>query len=147
MKIKIATIVQSDFKSVFEGFNRELFLKLAPPFPKINLLRFDGCKKGDETHLELNFLAFKQRWDALIIENGSDPEQFYFIDQATKVPFFISKWQHRHVIQKSGENATIIDDIDFSSPFGFLLYPVMYLQFLYRKPIYRRVFTRIQGKS
>ena len=141
MKINILTKVKADYKTVWERFDKDLFLKLSPPFPPVKLLRFDGCLKGNKVQLELNFLIFKQRWDALIIENGQDANQYYFIDEGTKLPFFISKWHHKHTIRKSGNGTEIIDAIEFSSPFGYLIYPVLYLQFLYRRPIYRKYFT------
>jgi ligand-binding SRPBCC domain-containing protein len=140
MKIKIATSVNANFQKVFTGFKKNLFLKLAPPFPKVNLLRFDGCKTGDEVHLELDFILFKQRWDALIIDFQANEKEIFFIDKGIKTPFFINEWKHKHLIQKNGENAVIVDDIEFTSPFGFLIYPLIILQFLYRKPIYKKEF-------
>lgn len=127
------------------GFNQNLFLKLNPPFPPVRLLRFDGCSKDDIVSLELNFLLFKQQWTSVILEDGLDEKEFYFVDAGQKLPFFLKFWKHRHRIVKAGDGARIVDDITFRSPFflmDFLLWPVLWLQFLYRKPIYQRVFKK-----
>ncbi|MFP4096126.1 MAG: SRPBCC family protein [Cyclobacteriaceae bacterium] len=145
MKIKVSTQVDQDYKSVMKGFDRELFLKLNPPFPPVRLLRFDGCKKGDVVALQLNFFLFKQEWISLITEDGLNEHEFYFVDEGTKLPFFLSYWKHRHRIIREGAQSRIVDDISFRSPLrllDMLLWPVLWLQFLYRKPIYRKIFRK-----
>ena len=45
---------------------------------------------------------------------------------------------------KSGDGTEIVDDITYKTPTwltDYLLYPVMWLQFAARKPVYRRVFS------
>ncbi|TAH18172.1 MAG: hypothetical protein EAZ08_12200 [Cytophagales bacterium] len=146
MKISIKTPVVQDIETVWAGFNQSLFSKLAPPFPPVNLLRFDGSEQGDEVHLELNFIFFTQTWVSVITENVKTDKEIYFIDKGIKLPFFLKFWQHKHRIVKSvdmkrGIHTLIIDEIEFESPFGFLLYPALFLQFAYRKPIYRKIFS------
>lgn len=146
MKITIKTAVNQPMEAVWEGFNENLFAKLAPPFPPVKLLRFDGSEQGNEVHLELNFIFFKQTWVSLITENVKTEKEIYFIDKGTKLPFFLTFWQHKHRIVKAvdmkrGVHSLIIDEIEFESPFGALLYPALFLQFLYRKPIYKKIFS------
>ena len=143
MRITISTLVNQGYRSVAEGFNQELFKKLNPPFPPVKLLRFDGSKKGDVVALELDFLLFKQTWESHITEDGQTEDEWYFIDQGVKLPFFLAYWKHHHRVVQTGTHATIIDDITFRTPFAwldYLFYPVMWLQFLYRKPVYKKVF-------
>lgn len=143
MKIKISTQVDQSMQQVWQNFDENLFLKLAPPFPPVKLLRFDGCKKNDVVQLELNFFGFKQRWDALIIENYHDENEIYFIDKGTALPFFLKSWHHKHQIIAQGNGSIILDNIDFNTKYvvtDFLIYPLLYLQFLYRKPIYKKYF-------
>lgn len=147
MKLKISTSVEQDYRSVMRGFTQDLFLKLNPPFPPVRLLRFDGCKKDDIVSLELNFIFFRQEWRSIILEDGLDEHEFYFIDVGEKLPFFLKYWRHHHRIQRDEEGSRIIDDISFRSPFllmDFLLWPVLWLQFLYRKPIYQKIFRKNQ---
>jgi ligand-binding SRPBCC domain-containing protein len=144
MKITIETSVNQDYLQVKEGFNEMLFKKLSPPFPPVKLLRFDGSTKGDLVTLELNFIFFKQKWTSEIMEDQTTDKEFYFIDKGIELPFFLKKWTHKHRIVKDGENSIIRDEIDYQAPFRILtliLYPAMLLQFAYRKPIYKKIFS------
>jgi ligand-binding SRPBCC domain-containing protein len=143
MKILISTRIEQDYLSVKEGFNEKLFLQLSPPFPPVRLLRFDGSATGDIVILELNFLLFKQKWVSEITDDQTDENEFYFIDEGIELPFFLKKWKHKHRILKAGNQSIIRDEIEYQAPLGLmtlLLYPVLLLQFLYRKPIYKKVF-------
>jgi len=109
----------------------------------VKLLQFDGCKKGDKVALELNFLLFKQHWISDIIEDQETDESWYFIDLGTQLPFFLSRWKHHHGVETSVPGSIIIDNIDFSTGYiltDLFMYPLLYFQFLYRKPIYRKHF-------
>jgi ligand-binding SRPBCC domain-containing protein len=143
MKIVVRTRVAAPMPQVMAGFTRELFLKLAPPFPPVQLLRFDGCKVGDEVHLRLNFILFKQTWTSLITDAWDTPTATGFEDQGRQLPLFLGYWRHKHRLEPAGTGTVIIDDIEYQAPIkalSFMLWPVLYLQFAYRKPVYRRVF-------
>jgi len=145
MKITVKTNVQEDIKAVWAGFNADLFLKLNPPFPPVKLLRFDGSTTGDEVHLEINFLVNKSLWVSKIVDHGESANEIYFIDEGAKLPGMFKRWKHRHRIVKNGTESTIIDEIEFHSPFvllDYLLLPSLWLQFLYRKPVYKRIFAK-----
>ena len=147
MRFNISTTVGQLPAQVFEGFTEDLFLKLAPPFPPVKLLRFDGCKIGDVVQVRLNFIFFKQIWESHIIDAGIAEDEIFFIDKGIKLPFFLGYWQHKHFIRRNTDNtSSIIDAIEFKSPWGkvldFLLFPTIYVQFYYRKPIYKRVFSK-----
>ncbi len=144
MKITIKTEVKSSIKIVWQGFTQKLFLKLAPPFPPVKLVRFEGCLKGDIVSMELNFIVLKQNWTSLITEQIETEEEIYFIDEGTELPFFLKNWKHKHRIVKHDNNASIIDEIEYKTPTiltDYLFYPILYLQFVYRKPIYKKVFN------
>ncbi|PIQ49098.1 MAG: hypothetical protein COW03_06840 [Cytophagales bacterium CG12_big_fil_rev_8_21_14_0_65_40_12] len=143
MELKITTEVGQTLQNVILGFNENLFLKLSPPFPKVILKRFDGSSKGDIVSLELDFILFKQLWTSEIISNSSTPLKFEFEDKGIVLPFFLKSWRHKHILQVKNGKVLIIDDISFRTHyklFDYLLYPAMYLQFLMRKPVYKRVF-------
>jgi len=148
MKITLSTQVDSSLKIVKEGFNETLFLKLSPPFPLVKLLRFDGCLTGHHVWLELNFLLFKQRWDALIIEHQESEKEFYFIDEGSKMPFFLKSWRHKHLLKSRNGKCIVTDQIQFSTGTiltDVLVYPLLWFQFVYRKPIYRKHFRLQNG--
>jgi ligand-binding SRPBCC domain-containing protein len=143
MRIRIITDVNQSVSKVFEGFNETLFLQLSPPFPPVKLLRFDGCKKRDEVHLQLSFIFFKQQWISVITEFQNNEGEIYFIDEGISLPFFLKSWKHKHLIKTHQSTTQIIDDIEFSTGTtitNMLFYPLLYLQFLYRKPIYKKLF-------
>ncbi len=143
MNITIPISVGRSVQEVWEGFNENLFLALNPPFPPAKLLRFDGSMKHDEIHIELNFIFFKQTWISTITDQMASPNEIYFVDEGKKLPFFLRYWRHKHRIVKNGNGATIIEEITYKTPSlitDYLLYPLMYLQFIYRKPIYQKIF-------
>jgi ligand-binding SRPBCC domain-containing protein len=146
MKIKIITRVKADLQAVKAGFTDSLFLKLNPPFPPVKLRRFDGCKKGDKVELELDFVFFKQTWESLITDDVLSTKEFSFVDEGVRLPFFLKSWKHHHLNEALENGGTsITDEIEFTTPTlltNLLFYPVLYLQFLYRKPIYRKVFGK-----
>lgn len=143
MKLTITTPVKANYLDIKENFNEQLFIKLSPPFPPVRLLRFDGCQKGDIVSLELNFIFFRQAWTSVITMDNTDKGTFEFVDEGKQLPFFLSSWRHHHKIKRvSDEESEIIDDIEFTSPaklLDYLLFPSLWLQFSYRKPIYRKV--------
>lgn len=143
MRIVLKTKVEQDWKQVQNGFNESLFLQLNPPFPKVKLKRFDGSKKGDKVAMELNFGLWKDQWISTITHDKTYPTGFEFIDEGSQLPFPFKQWKHRHVVEKINGETYIIDDIEFSSRYTLMdpfVYPLLYLQFIYRKPVYRRVF-------
>ncbi len=143
MQIKISTKVQSGLETVKAGFDSSLFMSLNPPFPPVRLLKFDGCKTGDEVALELNFLLFKQRWISKITEDDEDEKSWEFVDEGYKLPFFLKQWKHHHQVKSIGSGSLIIDHIHFSTGYflsDFILWPALFFQFLYRKPVYKKRF-------
>ena len=145
MNINISTKVEQDYKTVFSRFDIYLFKKLKPPLVGFKVERFDGCKKGDEVHVEINTLGWKQKWKALIIDNNEDENEIYFIDAGLQLPKPLKKWRHEHKIAKFIENSIIIDNIAFSTGnvvLDLLLYPVIFMQFYYRKLTYKSYFRR-----
>ena len=146
MKIYIKTPVAAPHKEVMKGFDRKLFEALSPPGAKVELIRFDGSNLGDIVHLRLKLLGFIETdWISDIIEEGANDQEAYFIDKGTHLPFFLSFWRHRHVVVSEKGGSSIIDDIEYKAHnpiLSLLLYPVLYLQFAYRKPIYQRFFGK-----
>ncbi len=144
MNLKITTNVAQHYLKVKDGFSEDLFLKLNPPFPPVELKEFGGCEKGDKVHLRLNFIFFKQDWISDITYSNTDENLFEFIDEGVKLPFFLKYWRHHHKVKNlDNGQSVVVDDINFKSPFlwmDYLLYPVLWLQFIYRKPVYKKIF-------
>ncbi|MDX2062695.1 MAG: hypothetical protein SFY70_06515 [Bacteroidia bacterium] len=146
MRLRLSTRVAGNYRTVMAGFTQALFVALAPPLPKVQLRRFDGSETGDEVHLDIDFVFFRQRWHSTIVQHGDIGTEAFFVDEGTVLPFFLARWQHHHRVVADGPAASIIeDDIRYSSGTWLgdvLLYPGLWLQFAYRKPVYRRFFAR-----
>ena len=144
MNIIIKTPVAGNYKEVFSKFDQNLFEALIPPGMKVDLVRFDGSSTGDTVHIRLSILGLiKQEWISKITEDHVSDDQAWFIDEGEELPGFLSFWKHRHIVRKSESGSIIIDNITYKTPFillDWLIYPAIYLQFVYRKPIYRKYF-------
>ena len=143
MNIYIATEVEQDYKTVFSKFDVKLFKQLKPPLVGLKVHRFDGCAKDDRIYVEINVMGIKQRWDALISANDENDKGIFFIDEGLRLPFFLKSWMHVHRIINNNNSSLIIDDINYKTQniiFDFILYPLIYYQFYFRKHIYKSYF-------
>jgi ligand-binding SRPBCC domain-containing protein len=146
MNITLHTAVAQPPAEVMAGFTRELFVALAPPFPRLEVQHFDGCRRGDRVEIVLNTLVKRLPWTSLITEDGVQPDgTHFFVDEGQVLPPPLRYWRHRHLIQPGPNGGSIIvDDLEYrtASPLlDRLLYPAMWAQFAWRKPIYRRWFA------
>jgi len=142
MRIIIKTKVEQDYRSVWQGFDEDLFKALKPPLMPLELVRFDGSHKGDLVHLRVG--PFKQGWVSEITEQGESEDEIYFIDEGRTLPFPLKTWRHHHRIQKAPDGGSfIIDDFSYTTPTlltDWLFYPLLYAQFAARGPVYRQFF-------
>lgn len=141
---QIETPVKGDYRAVMERFDRELLEQLTPPGIQLNLLRYDGSQLNDQVHIQLRILGLlRQEWESVITEVGEDEQAIWFVDEGRKLPSFLKYWKHRHLVRRRGTDSTIVDDITYETPFApmdYVMFPVIYGQFAYRKPIYQRFF-------
>jgi ligand-binding SRPBCC domain-containing protein len=131
---------------VLARFDTTLFRALAPPFPRLHIDRFDGSSPGNVVAVRLDWGLFQQTWTSLITGAGATDTAAWFVDEGQTLPWPLRRWQHRHIVERdapSGRTA-ITDAITYSTgfaPLDWLLLPVMWAQFAYRKPIYRRLLS------
>lgn len=143
MKINISTQVEQSIESVWKQFDVNLLIKLSPPFPPVKVLRYIGHEIGEKVSFELNFFILRQKWESEITDNQKTEQERFFIDEGRVLPFFLTYWKHKHRIVKNELGSKIIDEIEFKTPtilIDYIFYPLLYLQFLYRKPIYKKLF-------
>ena len=145
MHVILRTAVAQPPAQVMAGFTRELFIALAPPFPKLRLLRFDGCRTGDQVEIELDTLVKRLLWTSLIVDDGQLADgTLFFVDEGQTLPPPLRYWRHRHLIQPGPQGGSIIvDNLEYRTAtpaLDALLYPAIWAQFAWRKPIYRRWF-------
>lgn len=152
MLLHLQTTVKQDYKAVFDAFNEALFLKLAPPYPRVKLIRFDGSKPGDIIEIEMKTGVKTFRWTSLIVAVSVTSREAYFIDEGQVLPPPLKKWRHKHLVSAAAETGSVIHDIiEYSTGYKILdaiLYPIMLAQFSYRKPIYKKVFgSKLKDKN
>ena len=145
MHVTLRTAVSQPPALVMAGFTRELFVALAPPFPRLRLLRFDGCRTGDRVEIELDTLVKRLSWTSLIVDDGVQPDgTLFFIDEGQVLPPPLRFWRHRHLIQPGPNGGSVIvDALEYRTASRLLdvvIYPAMWAQFAWRRPIYRRWF-------
>ncbi|MEZ4771763.1 MAG: hypothetical protein R3D00_01190 [Bacteroidia bacterium] len=146
MRILLKTPVSGHFRDVFGRFDRKLFEALKPPGIHLEIVQFDGSQTGNTVHLKLTILGLlKQEWISKITEDSIGSDSAWFVDEGEKLPGFLRYWRHRHLVTQHGVNNSIItDDITFRTPFfllDYIMYPVLYLQFAMRGPLYKKFFN------
>jgi ligand-binding SRPBCC domain-containing protein len=143
MRILFETKVNQDYRTVFPQFDLKLFMALKPPFLPVTLDRFDGSHKNNQVHMTINMIFKKEKWITVITDEGEKENELYFIDEGIVLPFFLNKWIHRHRILKNRNGSIIIDDVYFKTPniiMDMFFFCIFFLQFLYRKPVYKNYF-------
>lgn len=146
MRLHLKTHVQQDYRSVFQALDERLFRKLAPPYPRLKLLRFDGSAPGDVVEVELQTGIKSFRWTSLITEREITDAEAWFVDEGQEVPPPLRSWRHKHLVTRHGSGAVIHDIIDYSTGYrvlDLLLYPMMLAAFGMRKPVYKKVFRQV----
>jgi ligand-binding SRPBCC domain-containing protein len=147
LSYSISTPIQAQISHVKDLFTADLLLRLSPPFPRVSLQRFDGCKQNDNVILEINLLFTKVTWSSLITEDALTTDEWYFIDQGVKMPFGLQYWQHKHRVKKINEvSCEIIDEISFDTRnefLNYLLFPFLWGMIFYRKPFYKKYLSLV----
>lgn len=144
MKLLFETPVPLPFEKIRDQFNRELFIYLSPGFIPFNLKRFDGCKKGDEIHIELGPAPFRQSWVSLITMEETNASGWSFIDEGKVLPWPLKYWKHHHRVDKiTGLQSRIVDDIIYECSPAFLtllIKPFLWSVFSVRPGRYQKFF-------
>lgn len=144
MEIRNKTKVKQSYEEVFAALDAEIFVRLAPPFPKVSLLKFEGCKKGDKIDIQLGFGLFKKIWKGEIVHFEHTAEHILFVDEGIQMPFGLKSWKHRHWFKKDGEGTIIEDHITYTTNnkvLDVLVYPQFKSLILWRKPVYKKLFS------
>ncbi len=143
MNIKIKTKVKGNYLQIMERFDRALFEALKPKHADMEIVAFTGSKKGDRVHLRFH-RPIPLEWISVITEDGADDKAAYFIDEGVKLPFPLTYWEHKHIVEKITEDSSlIIDDMTFkgsNAVISALMYPAIYAAFYPRKKIYQNYF-------
>jgi len=145
MNIQLKAKVEGNYKDIMRRFDRDLFEALKPAKANMEIVEFTGSKKGDKVHLRFHS-PIKAEWISHITAHGENEQEAFFVDEGVMLPFPLSYWKHRHIVQKiTDDTSFIIDDMTFKGVnvfFSLLLYPAIYIGFYPRKKVYRAYFSR-----
>ncbi len=115
-QVEIRTPVAGTPAEVFARFSEELFEALAPRFPKLTVLCYDGNQPGDVVHLKLSFGLWSQEWISKISQLDESPEKIRMVDIGVVLPFPLKTWTHHHRIEANPAGGSwIIDEVHFGT--------------------------------
>jgi ligand-binding SRPBCC domain-containing protein len=144
MKLRFETAIPKPFEKIRDHFNRELFTSISPAFIPFNIKRFDGCKKGDEIHIDLGPGFASQSWVSLITFEETNASGWSFIDEGKVLPWPLLYWKHHHRVDRMGPTESkIVDDIEFECSPQFLtplMRPFLWTVFAIRPARYKKFF-------
>jgi ligand-binding SRPBCC domain-containing protein len=94
----------------------DAFLRLLPPGEKIRVIQVaPNLNAGSRTIVDIRIAFLYVRFESL--HTGYDPPHS-FEDQQVRGPF--RSWRHRHIVEPHPDGAVLIDDIEYTPPFGLL---------------------------
>lgn len=111
------SVIRTTPEALF-GFHElpDSFLRLLPPGEKIRVIEIaPSLEVGSRTIVEIRVALVCVRFESL--HTAYDPPHS-FEDQQLRGPF--RSWRHRHIIEPHPDGAVLVDDIDYTPPFGFL---------------------------
>ena len=89
------------------------FMRLQPPWEKVELLEFEGIRDGQKAVLRV-WAPWKRKWVA--VHHGFVPG-LQFCDRQEEGPF--ARWDHAHRVEPgAGDHAVMKDDVKYDMPFG-----------------------------
>jgi ligand-binding SRPBCC domain-containing protein len=92
------------------------FLRLLPPGEKIRVIQSaPSLEVGSRTIVDIRIGGIYVRFESL--HTAYDPPHS-FEDQQVRGPF--RSWRHRHIVEPHPDGAMLIDDIEYTPPFGLL---------------------------
>jgi ligand-binding SRPBCC domain-containing protein len=108
--VQFSTSIPYPIADVTACFNQNLFSFLAPAFPRLKILRYDGQKKDDRIEIELDFGLWRSLWVAHIVRTWQTDDAWGFEDVGGPLPFPFTTWQHQHKLDKISQTETLVTD-------------------------------------
>jgi ligand-binding SRPBCC domain-containing protein len=135
MRFTARSIIRTTPEQLF-GFHEQpdAFLRLLPPGEKIRVIQTaPSLEAGSRTIVDIRIAFLWVTFESL--HTAYDPP-LSFEDQQVRGPF--RSWRHRHIVEPHPDGAILIDDIEYTPPFGLLGHAV---DGILIKPRLRKVFA------
>jgi ligand-binding SRPBCC domain-containing protein len=92
----------------------DALMRLGPPREAIRIIQIaPSLNTGSRTIVDIRIAFLYVRFESL--HTACDPPHS-FEDQQVRGPF--RSWRHRHIVEPHPDGAVLIDDIDYTPPFG-----------------------------
>lgn len=133
-------------QAAYSVFTDRLLAALSPPFVKPVTQLYEGNRPGHQLRFSLHTPLGTQTWTGKVTEEQISETEIYFVDEGLEMPFGLIYWRHKHRLLKTVEGTRIRDEVQFrtkNSLLSVLLFPVLWFQFLYRKPMYAKTIKRM----
>jgi ligand-binding SRPBCC domain-containing protein len=117
MRFTARSVIRTTPERLF-GFHElpDAFLRLLAPSEKIRVIQIaPNLGAGSRTIVKIRIAFLWVTFDSL--HTAYDPPHS-FEDQQVRGPF--RSWRHRHIVESHPDGAMLIDDIEYTPPFGLL---------------------------
>jgi len=117
MRFTVRSVIRTTPEQLF-AFHElpDAFLRLLPPGEKIRVIQIaPSLEVGSRTIVEIRIAFLYIRFESL--HTAYDPPHS-FEDQQVRGPF--RSWRHRHIVGPHPDGAMLVDDIEYTPPFGLL---------------------------
>jgi ligand-binding SRPBCC domain-containing protein len=117
MHFTARSVIRTTPENLF-GFHElpDAFLRLLPPGEKIRVIQVaPNLNAGSRTIVKIRIAFLWVTFESL--HTAYDPPHS-FEDQQVRGPF--RSWRHRHIVETHPDGAILIDDIEYTPPFGLL---------------------------
>lgn len=117
MRFIAQTVIRTTPEQLF-AFHElpDAFLRLIPPWEKIVVHESaPNLQPGSRAVVDVRIVFWHARFESL--HTAYDPPHS-FEDQQVRGPF--RNWRHRHMVEPHPDGALLIDDVEYTPPFGLL---------------------------
>ncbi|MFL2997128.1 MAG: hypothetical protein ACJZ1Q_00045 [Candidatus Neomarinimicrobiota bacterium] len=134
---------------VIESFHNRDFVDFLISFQPVKILKWTGIKNGESASFKFWFFGWK-KMDVIHQNYQSKTDFLSFEDHGVGLPFGLTSWKHRHIVEKV-QNGTLITDIIFfdesTTVKKFLIKPIMLFPIITRILSYKVWFYFIKNKG
>jgi len=139
-----------NIQDVYSVFDFRLLTALSPPMMKPEAKIYEGNKLGDQLYFVIRTPIGGFPWKGKVTEESITENEIYFVDEGTEMAFGMSTWKHKHRLIKINDGTLIRDEVFFDTKnrlLKYVLLPGVWMQFLYRKPLYEKIVKKRLGQN
>jgi ligand-binding SRPBCC domain-containing protein len=139
-----------NIQDVYSVFDFRLLAELSPPIMKPEAKLYEGNELGDQLYFVIRTPIGDYPWKGKVTEESITENEIYFVDEGIQMAFGMSAWKHKHRLIKTDYGTLIRDEVFFDTKnvlLKYVLLPGVWMQFLYRKPLYEKIVKKRLGQN